>query len=309
MTEELVIVRQLPEIEEHLKAFKAAVDDRVSMAMQLVCTEETLVEVKAARAELGKDFKALEERRKEVKKKILSPYEAFEKVYAECVSDAFKKADAVLKSRIDEVENGLKAEKADRIKTYYAEYCEAKGIDFIPFERVIPSVVRSVSDKKYKEQCAECIDRVVDDLAMIAEQEHADEIRAEYKRLLNASQAVKIVADRHRAIEAEKARAAEQLLAAAARQQAAAKVEEVLSAPESADEPEEAPFAPPVEERQEQVYEVSFTVRGTRDMIKTIKKILTLGGYFNGEFHSPAAEIFRRDLDARLSEVDQQHIA
>ena len=150
MTEELVIVRQLPEIEEHLKAFKAAVDDRVSMAMQLVCTEDTLVEVKAARAELGKDFKALEERRKEVKKKILSPYEAFEKVYAECVSDAFKKADAVLKSRIDEVENGLKAEKAERIKTYYAEYCEAKGVDFIPLERVIPSIVRSVSDKKYK---------------------------------------------------------------------------------------------------------------------------------------------------------------
>ena len=116
---------------------------------------------------------------------------------------------------------------------------------------------------------------------MIAEQEHADEIRAEYKRILNASQAVKIVADRHRAIEAEKARAEEQRMAAEARLQAAEKVEEILSAPEPVDEPEEAPFAPPVEERQEQVYEVSFTVRGTREQIRDLKEYLIERGFIN----------------------------
>lgn len=284
MTEELVIVRQLPEIEEHLKAFKADVDQKVSTVMQMVCTEDTLAAVKSARAELGKDFKALEDQRKEVKKMILAPYEAFEKVYAECVSNAFKKADADLKSRIDEVEDALKAQKAERIKAYFSEYCEVFGVDFVPFERVVPNIIRSVSDKKYKEQCAAFIDRVIEDLAMIAEQEHADEIRAEYKRTLNASQAVKIVADRHRAIEAEKARAEEQRMAAEARRQAAEKVEEVLAMPEPVTEPmpeDDAPFTPPVAEPQEQepLYNLRFSVTETKEKCTALKKFLVDGGY------------------------------
>ena len=286
MTEELVIVRQLPEIEEHLKAFKADVDQKVSTAMQMVCTEDTLAAVKSARAELGKDFKALEDQRKAVKQMILAPYEAFEKVYAECVSDAFKRADAELKKRIDEVEDGLKAQKAERIKAYFDEYCEAMGVDFVLFERVVPNIIRSVSDKKYKEQCAAFIDRVIEDLAMIAEQEHADEIRSEYKRTLNASQAVKIVADRHRAIEAEKARAEEQRMEAEARRQAAEKVEEVLAMPEQKRKyhpsPEDyMPFDPPVAEPQEQepLYNLRFSVTETKEKCSALKKFLVDGGY------------------------------
>ena len=286
MTEELVIVRQLPEIEEHLRDFKANVDRRVNEAMQMVCTEETLSSVKTVRAELGKTFKGLEDQRKEVKKMILAPYEAFEKVYAECVSNAFKKADADLKKRIDEVEDGLKAQKAERIKAYFAEYCEALGVDFVPFERVVPNIIRSVSDKKYKEQCAAFIDHVSEDLAMIAEQEHADEIRAEYKRTMNASQAVKIVADRHRAIEAEKAHAEEQRMAAEARQQAAEKVEEVLAVPEQKRKyhpsPEDyMPFEPPASEPQEQEppYNLRFSVTETKEKCTALKKFLVDGGY------------------------------
>lgn len=287
MTEELVIVRQLPEIEEHLREFKANVDLRVNEAMQMVCTEETLSSVKTVRAELGKTFKGLEEQRREVKKLILAPYEAFEKVYAECVSDAFKKADAVLKGRIDDVENNLKSQKEERIRAYFNEYCEALSIDFVPFERVVPNIIRSVSDKKYKEQCAAFIDRVMDDLAMISEQEHAAEIRTEYKRTLNASQAVTTVAERHRAIEAEKVRAEQQRMEADARQQAASKVEEVLSMQDTVSETtteNDAPFAPPVAEPQEQepVYEVTFTVRGTHKKIKELKSYLIERGYING---------------------------
>lgn len=266
----LVIVRQLPEIEEHLKAVKAAVDEKVNAAIQLVCTEDTLAAVKGVRADLGKDFKELEAKRKEVKKKILEPYEAFEKVYAECVSDAFKKADSVLKSRIDEVENALKEEKSERIKAYYDECCAEKGIDFIPFSRVIPSVNRSVSDKKYKEQCAAFLDNVVSDLAMIAEQERADEIRAEYKRTLNASQAVITVAERHRAIEAEKARAEEQRMAAEKPKEVEANYNEII---------EEEALLLDDEIQDEEIIEFTFTVRGTHERICELKSYLIETGY------------------------------
>lgn len=270
MSTEIMIVRQLPEIEEHLKAVKASVDEKVNAAIQLVCTEDTLSAVKGVRADLGKDFKELEAKRKEVKKKILEPYEAFEKVYAECVSDAFKKADSVLKSRIDEVENALKEEKSERIYAYYDECCTDKGIDFIPFSRVIPSVNRSVSDKKYKEQCAAYIESVVADLAMIDEQDHADEIRAEYKRTLNASQAVITVAERHRAIEAERARAEEQRQAEEERKAAEDKIDEII---------EEESFEAPIEEPTEEIIEFTFTVRGTHERICELKSYLIEMGY------------------------------
>lgn len=280
MNDELIVVRQLPKIEEHLRAFKAQVDERVNLAKQLVCTEETLAAVKAERAELKKQFNALENQRKEVKRQVLAPYEAFETVYAECVSNAFKEADAVLKSRIDEVEDGLKKQKGDEIKAYFSEYCTAQGVDFVPFDKAVPVINRSTSNKKYKEACKDFIDRAVSDLEMIATQEHPDEIRAEYKKCLNASEAVTTVINRHKAIEEEKAKAEAEKEAAEVRNQAATQVEKFLAAVES-DGKGEA-FTPPTAEPQEQteqIYEVKFTVWETKEKIKALKEFLIKGEY------------------------------
>ena len=105
---ELIKVVQLPVIEEQLRSMKEAVDKRVEEALSLVCTEETIQTVKSARAELNKEFQALEEQRKEVKKAVLGPYERFEAVYKECVSDAFKTADAALKGKVEATEREIK---------------------------------------------------------------------------------------------------------------------------------------------------------------------------------------------------------
>ena len=70
---ELIKVVQLPVIEEQLRSMKEAVDKRVEEALSLVCTEETIQTVKSARAELNKEFQALEEQRKEVKRPYLAP--------------------------------------------------------------------------------------------------------------------------------------------------------------------------------------------------------------------------------------------
>ncbi len=298
MTESLITVKQLPEIEENLKAFKSVISEQVNEALQMVVTEDTLQAVKNKRAELNKQFKALEEQRKKIKKQILAPIEAFEQVYYECVSKAFTDGDNTLKMRIDEVENGLKNEKYERINAYYDEYCEAVGIDFVPFEKVIPSVTRSTSDKQYKERCKAFIDKVIEDLSVVASQPYPEEVIYEYKASLNLSQAIHIVNDRHNALQREREKVEKEQVAAEARQQAIEKVEEILST-------EDDPFTPPVEEDRETVYNVPFTVTGTKDMIILIKKILTLGGYLNGEFNSTEAQIFRSNLTARLSEINQ----
>ena len=98
---ELIRVAQLPVIEERLRAMKETVDKRVGEALALVCNEETVQAVKAVRADLNKEFQVLEEQRKAAKKAVLGPYEQFEAVYKECVSDAFRAADAALKGKVD----------------------------------------------------------------------------------------------------------------------------------------------------------------------------------------------------------------
>ena len=83
MENNLIVVKQLPIIEDQLRQVKASVDDRVAQALSLACTEETYKNVKKARAELNKEFQDLEARRREVKKAILAPYKGFEKLYKE----------------------------------------------------------------------------------------------------------------------------------------------------------------------------------------------------------------------------------
>lgn len=282
MNEQLIIVRQLPAIEEHLRLFKDAVMTACEHATSLAVTEDTLTSVKAKRAELSKMFKELEDKRKDVKRQILAPYEEFEAVYKDCVSDAFRQTDALLKSRIDEVENGLKEQKAARIKRYHDEYCAAAGIDFVSFERIVPVVNRSISDKKLKETIKEAIDNVVADIATIDTFENADEIRAEYKKSLSLSTAISVIAERHRAIEAEREKAEAVKAEAEVRAAAVARVEETLAA-------QEETLSAPVEEdihaqdkEAEVIYEVTFTVYGTRAQITELKKYLIERGLTNG---------------------------
>ena len=88
--ERLIVVKQLPVIEEQLQAIKQRFTEEAEAALSLACTEETLQAVRKKRSELSHIFDALETKRKEAKKAILSPYEAFEAVYKECVTDIYK---------------------------------------------------------------------------------------------------------------------------------------------------------------------------------------------------------------------------
>lgn len=95
---QVITLKQLPIIEEHLQLVKADVETRTKNAMQLVCTEETRGDVKKIRTELGKEFASMEEQRKRVKEAIMEPYNQFEAVYKDCISDPYKKADSELTS-------------------------------------------------------------------------------------------------------------------------------------------------------------------------------------------------------------------
>lgn len=274
MENNIIQVKQLPIIVEQLHEVKAEVTAKVEQALSLVCTEDTVKDVKKVRSELNKELKDYEERRKAVKKAIMTPYEQFETVYKDCISDTYKKADTELKGKIDSVENELKEQKKTEVKGYFDEYLTATGIDFVTFENAHINVTLSASMKSLKEQAKAFIDKIVDDLNLINTQEHKDDILYEYKASLNVSAAITTVTNRYKAIEAAKAREKERRSREQAEAESTAKVESVV---ESAAPPTVEPIAPPVEE--EKTYTLKFTVRGTMPRLKALKEFLNNGGY------------------------------
>ena len=274
MENNIIQVKQLPIIVEQLHEVKAEVTAKVEQALSLECTEDTVKDVKKVRSELNKELKDYEERRKAVKKAIMTPYEQFETVYKDCISDTYKKADTELKGKIDNVENELKEQKKAEVKGYFDEYLTATGIDFVTFENAHINVTLSASMKSLKEQAKAFIDKIVDDLNVINTQEHKDDILYEYKASLNVSAAITTVTNRYKAIEAAKAREEERKAREQAEAEAAAKVEEVV---EAVTPPTVEPIAPPVEE--EKTYTLKFTVRETMPRLKALKEFLNNGGY------------------------------
>lgn len=271
---EIIVVKQLPVIVEQLAQVKETVLQRVQTATSLVCTDETVKEVKKARAELNNEFKAWEEKRKEVKTAVMTPYEKFEAVYKDCVSDTYKKADADLKAKIDGVEQELKNKKAVEIRDYFNEYLECKNIDFVTFEQANINVTLSASMKSLKEQVKAFVDRIEDDLALIDTQEHKAEILVEYKKTLNASAAVTGVNARFKAIEEEKKRIEEAEERRAAEEQHIAEITSAL--PEPIEMPVQEETAPV---QTEKLYTLRFAVTGTKAQLKELKAFLDNGGY------------------------------
>lgn len=203
MIKDLIEVKQLPIIEQQLRNVSVEIQEKVEKATNLVCTEETVKTIKEVRADLNKDFKEFETQRKIVKETVLKPYNDFESIYKECITDKFRNADTVLKNRIETVENELKAKKEQEVKNYFEEYKNANNVDFVDYKNANINVIKTVSMKSLKEQAKVFIDKIVDDLNLIETQEHKAEILVEYKRTLNVSNAITTVMNRIKAIEEE----------------------------------------------------------------------------------------------------------
>ena len=261
---EIIKVEQLPIISEQLKTISAQVMQRVKAVTALVCTEDTIAAIKKERANLNNEFKGWEAKRKDVKTAIMSPYEKFENVYKECITNVYNSADATLKQKIEAVENEQKEKKSKEVIDYFNELKTAADIDFITFPQARISITLSASIKSLKEQAKAFVDRTCSDINLINTQDFADEIMYEYKKSLNVSDAITTVVNRHKALEAEKVVA----------KQTVVPIEEPTVSPV----PLEAPVveAPVVEE---QTFTLSFKVTATKKKLKELKAFLENGGY------------------------------
>lgn len=290
--QDLIIVKQLPIIQEQLKQLSEDIDKKVDEALKMECTEENKQLVKTKRADLKKDFNELEERRKNVKEQVLKPYNEFETIYKQYVTEKFNKADTDLKNKIDSIENEQKKRLEDEARRYFTEYVESKKIDFIKFEKMDLKIGLSDNPTKLKKQITAFIDQKVDDLNLIETQEHKEEILVEYKQTLNVSQAITTVSNRFKAIEEEKKK--QELKANLIKQmsdeadRAKNKVVHIEMnenheiSNKSYKELEnifDKPLEQPKEEKQEEILRLKFIVKGTRTKLEALKEFLKNGGY------------------------------
>ena len=285
--QDLIVVKQLPQIEEHLKELSIDIDKKVENAKSLICTEENVKTIKQVRADLNKEFKEVEQQRKMVKEQILAPYMQFEEIYKTYISDKYKGADSDLKTKIDTTENELRARKEQETRDYFEEYKQSLSIDFIKFEDAKIKAGLADSKTSLKKQAKDFIDRVNTDLATIMLQEHKEEILVEYKQNgYVLSTAISTVINRTKAVEEAKRKQEElkqkQLEEAQriADENIKAQTEATKQALENFRVPEqEVLHAPIIEEKQEEILTLRFTVKGTRTKLKALKEFLVNGGY------------------------------
>ena len=310
---EIIVVKQLPIIEEQLRTVQQNIQALVNEVLAMDCTEDTYKEVKKARADLNAQFKELEARRKAVKSQIEAPYKAFETVYKSCAGDIFTDADRKLAQKIRAVEDGLREKRADAVRTYFEEYRDSLNLpaDLADYRYAGINVTLSATEKSLKAQAKEFLDRLRDDLSLIAAQPDPDEVLAEYRECRNVARAVQIVRDRHARIEAERRRREEEQEVQRKAQEHAAEVEQVIEEEEriTSPEPTEAPadefhapvVEPAAEEKSEEeattepeqgdfiplplLYCTVIKVTGTKQQLKELKQYIIDGGMSYEQFN------------------------
>ena len=274
---DLIAVTQLPIIEEHLKALSVEIESRVKDALSLAVTEDTVKQVKVVRAELNKKYKELEEQRKAAKRAILEPYEAFDQIYKTYVSVQFEDADAELKRKISAVENQLRQEKVEDLKSYFRELADSEHLTWLEYERGGFAINLTKSRTALHKEAVEFVERVSSDVTAIEVMPDAEEILVEYKRCLRLGEAVETVKKRREAVEKER-RDRERL-------EAIRKAEhETAKRAREAAEQVAPPTAEPAEKDPDPVRTLTFTVSAPISKLKALKKFLNDGGYEIGNY-------------------------
>lgn len=263
--QELIILEQLPIITQHLETLSVEIKEKVNRATSLVCTEDTVKDIKNVRAELNKEFKELETQRKEVKQAIMAKYDEFEEIYKSKVTNLYKQADTDLKAKIDNVEQSLKDEKEAELREFANQHFDDKKIiGFVYFENIGLNITLSSSMKSLKDQIVMFCENIRKDLDLIALEEYKDEILLEYKKSLDFASSKITVVERHKKLEEMKK---VEPVIEEVQEEVKEIIEEEITAPVEINEHAD-------EEPEEQIMVVAFQVTGTKQQLRELKQFL-----------------------------------
>lgn len=256
---EIVRLETLPKVFYQLEQLGLMIDESLKDLDEVQTKDKA--EIKKRRTEINNLNTLMEDKRKEIKKQILEPYEQFNQKYEEQIKSKLIYASGVLKEKIDELENKEKLEKEEVLREFANEYIEKYGLmDFVSFENLNINITLSASEKSLKEAIKGKLDSIHNDVQLIVLEEFKDEIMYEYKNTLDFAKAKLTVVERHRLIDKMKEITNELEEAKNEEEKIVEKVEEVIA---------------PVEiEEESNQFTVSFKVIGTKEQIIKIREFM-----------------------------------
>lgn len=269
-------IKSLGEIESNIKEVQKYAIELNNYYKNIVFTEDTMKIAKDEKSKVNKFKKIVEDYRKktvEEWKKPIAQFETLSKDTEKLLADTY----ITINSQVSNYEDKQKQEKEQEIRDYFEEYKQSLSIDFIKFEDSKIKVGLSDSKTSLKKQVKDFIDRVNTDLATIMLQEHKEEILVEYKQngyVLNT--AISTVINRIKAVEETKRKQEEQRIVQLEMNE---KHEITKKSYEQLEDVFNKPLEKPIEEKQEEILTLRFTVRGTRTKLKALKEFLVNGGY------------------------------
>lgn len=270
-TEETVLKR----IDWNRDEFKAEVARLLESYQNVVYSDDQVDIMKKDRATLNAAKKAISDRRIEVKKALMAPYDQFESEVKEIVSD-IEEVVSTIDTQVKRIEGERKQKKRDKLEAFYLEIASDLGPD-ITFERIFDQkwLNATVSFSKAVDEVKEAVDVIRFNLGVIDQMGDEDRVSAKsaYLRTLDMPKAMAEMT-RQRLIREEEARRKEE---------AAKRVETVKQEPpkqEVKPEVAEVPVAEPVVKSQveEKILFSSFTVYGTKSQLLALKQYMIDNG-------------------------------
>lgn len=258
----------MPKIYEQLETIGKWVDNGLTKLDldNLVIDEEHKQEIKKARTEINNISKLLEDKRKEIKTKILEPYELFEGKYNEEIKNKLANASNTLGNAINEIENKQKQEKEQNLRQFFDNYKTNEHLeDIIQFEDMGLNITLSASEKSLKDQIVNFVKKVSDDFQAISSCENKEEILLEYQQNgFNYSQAVNTINERIKIIKNLEQKIVENQKLKDVEQKVVQNVETLVSAPK--------------EVVEEEIITCEFKVYATLTQLQELKKYLNEKG-------------------------------
>lgn len=176
-------------IEFNFTELKQEITSKAELYKNMVYTDDTIKEAKADKATLNKFITALEDKRKEVKKQCLQPYEDFEKQIKELVMIVDEPVQLITE-QIKEYEDKKKADKLEKIKEFWES---VEHPEWLTCSKIFDQkwLNATTSMKKVQEAITERLKQICSDMDTLNSlPEFAFEAAEEYKQSLDVNKAI-----------------------------------------------------------------------------------------------------------------------
>lgn len=263
----------LPPVEWNYEAVKQWVSDGLAAYQGRVYTEDTLAEAKRDRANLNKLAKAIQDKRREIKKLYLAPYLSFEKQALELVS-LVEAQSREIDAQIKTYDRQRREEKLERIKTELYTPMIGDLAELVPYERLHdPKWLNvTVSMGAVSEALAEKIERITAGLAALDKLSLPEDVAGDVKRVfLQGFDLAEAIAEKDRILD-ERERMVRYLAAQNAARAAQADRKELT--PPSEEKPAETQETDTSEKAAEDLMQLDFRVWVTRPQMMALREFL-----------------------------------